>query len=174
MWSVFLSGIASIYFIFMIYFDWMHPNNMASLRQLSWVLIHAPFHFAQLLLMEAMNQFVIWWKLLEIMRGVSSSIYAILDESSWSSSTIPPTGQQVALELNETVLAFLEQYPASTDENLILDSVTETLNDVLEMPQELWDTIFQADYDGGGTNGTDLLVLRFQADLDALFTSVMN
>lgn len=78
MWTGFISGFVAIYLIFRIYFDWMHPNHMACRRQLLWTMLHAPFHFPLLIVMVAVNKFVINWKLLEINSQVTDAIYAVV------------------------------------------------------------------------------------------------
>lgn len=133
---IFISGIAMVYLIFQIYFDWMHPNRMTSWPQTAWALLHLPFHFALLLVMEAMNQFIIWWRLLELIRQSAADVFNVL-------STLPgvPTSQEVASKLNETVTRYVETYPAQDDRTPGAEGAMETLKNVSSLPQELWDEI---------------------------------
>ncbi|KAG8162597.1 hypothetical protein KVR01_008362 [Diaporthe batatas] len=175
---IFMSGIAMVYLIFQIYFDWMHPNRMTSWPQTAWALLHLPFHFALLLVMEAMNQFIIWWRLLELIRQSAADIFNII-------SVLPevPTSQQVASKLNETVTRFYETYPAQEDGALATDGIAETLRNVSVLPQELWNELSNK---GGGVNASfspsealreslrefeDDLVELFSATIDTIFSN---
>ncbi|POS70246.1 hypothetical protein DHEL01_v211361 [Diaporthe helianthi] len=175
---IFVSGIAMVYLIFQIYFDWMHPNRMTSWPQTAWALLHLPFHFALLLVMEAMNQFIIWWRLLELIRQSAADIFGVL-----SDLPAAPTSQQVASKLNETVTRFLETYPAQKDGALATDGLTEILRNVSALPQELWDELSnRAGYSDesflpsqalreslGGLH--DDLVELFSATIDTIFSN---
>ncbi|KAL2273100.1 hypothetical protein FJTKL_05576 [Diaporthe vaccinii] len=170
---IFISGIAMVYLIFQIYFDWMHPNRMTSWPQTAWALLHLPFHFALLLVMEAMNQFIIWWRLLELIRQSAADIFNVL-------STLPavPTSQEVASKLNETVTRFVETYPAQEDGTSGTEGVMETLKNVSSLPQELWDELSNR---AGHANesfvssGAFADSLReFQGDLVELFSTTID
>lgn len=170
---IFISGIAMVYLIFQIYFDWMHPNNMTSWPQTAWALLHLPFHFALLLVMEAMNQFIIWWRLLELIRQSAADIFNVL-------STLPavPTSQEVATRLNETVTMFFETYPAQEDRTSVSEAVMATLQNVSRLPQELWDELSTK---AGPANESFVSsgaladsVREFQDDLVGLFSTTID
>ena len=175
---IFISGIAMVYLIFQIYFDWMHPNRMTSWPQTAWALLHLPFHFALLLVMEAMNQFIIWWRLLELIRQSAADIFNVL-------STVPavPTGQEVATKLNETITKFFETYPAQEDRTLVTEGLMGTLQNISSLPQELWDGLSNK---AGSANESftsseafedslrefqDALVELFSATIDTIFSN---
>lgn len=170
---IFISGIAMVYLIFQIYFDWMHPNRMTSWPQTAWALLHLPFHFALLLVMEAMNQFIIWWRLLELIRQSAADIFNVL-------STLPavPTSQEVASKLNETVTKFVETYPAQEDATLGTEGVMEALKNVSSLPQELWDELSKkvgsADETFVSSGGLTTSLREFQGDLVELFSTTID
>lgn len=170
---IFVSGIAMVYLIFQIYFDWMHPNRMTSWPQTAWALLHLPFHFALLLVMEAMNQFIIWWRLLELISQSAANIFNVL-------STLPvvPTSQEVASKLNETVTKFFETYPAQEDKTSVTEGVMEILQNVSRLPDELWKELSNRAGEAGesslsGGAMTDSLH-EFQDDLVELFSSTID
>ncbi|KAK2614092.1 hypothetical protein N8I77_000950 [Diaporthe amygdali] len=174
MWAVFVSGFVAIYLIFQIYFDWMHPNHMACRRQLLWAMLHAPFHFALLIVMVAVNKFIINWKLLEINSQVTDAIYAVVR------SFLPdvPTSVDVASRLNSTVTGYLEAFPATKNQAVILSKVMAMLNDISLLPDELWGQILR----NGGTpvnrnglpGGNITLTEHWLIDREDLLCSVMN
>lgn len=174
MWTVFISGFVAIYLIFQIYFDWMHPNHMASRRQLLWAMLHAPFHFSLLIVMVAVNKFIINWKLLEINSQVTDAIYAVVR------SFLPdiPTSVDVATRLNSTVTGYLDAFPAAKNQAEILDKVMSRLNDISHLPDELWGQILRNGgtpvsrdgFSGGNSTVTD----HWLIDREDLLCSVMN
>lgn len=174
MWTVFISGFVAIYLIFQIYFDWMHPNHMACRRQLLWAMLHAPFHFSLLIVMVAVNKFIINWKLLEINSQATDAIYAVVR------SFLPdiPTSVDVASRLNSTVTGYLEAFPAAKNQAAILSKVMSRLNDISHLPDELWEDILR----NGGTpvtwngisGGNSTLSEHWLIDREDLLCSVMN
>ncbi|KAL1873853.1 hypothetical protein Daus18300_003725 [Diaporthe australafricana] len=169
---IFVSGIAMVYLIFQIYFDWMHPNRMTSWPQTAWALLHLPFHFALLLVMEAMNQFIIWWRLLELISQSAANIFNVL-------STLPavPTSQKVASRLNETVTRFFETYPAQEDRTLVIEGVMETLQNVSRLPDELWKELSNRASQDNESLSSELLtdsLREFQDDLVELFSTTID
>lgn len=170
---IFISGIAMVYLIFQIYFDWMHPNRMTSWPQTAWALLHLPFHFALLLVMEAMNQFIIWWRLSELIRQAAADIFNVL-------STLPavPTSQEVASKLNETITKYAETYPAQEDGTVGTEGVMETLKNVSSLPQELWDEISNkvghANESFVSSGGLTTSLREFQGDLVELFSTTID
>lgn len=173
MWTVFVSGFVAIYLIFQIYFDWMHPNHMASRRQLLWAMLHAPFHFSLLIVMVAVNKFIINWKLLEINSQVTDAIYAVVR------SFLPdiPTSVDVATRLNSTVTGYLEAFPAAKNQAEILEKVMLRLNDISLLPDELWGQILRnggSPVRAGLSGGNSTLTEHWLIDREDLLCSVMN
>lgn len=170
---IFISGIAMVYLIFQIYFDWMHPNKMTCWPQTAWALLHLPFHFALLLVMEAMNQFIIWWRLLELIRQSAADIFNVL-------SILPtvPTSQQVASRLNQTVTKFFETYPAQDEGAVSTDGLMETLRNVSTLPQELWDGLSSKVGHGNESFASSEALTEsyreFQDDLVELFSATID
>lgn len=168
-----MSGFVAIYLIFQIYFDWMHPNHMASRRQLLWAMLHAPFHFSLLIVMVAVNKFIINWKLLEINSQVTDAIYAVVR------SFLPdiPTSVDVATRLNSTVTGYLEAFPAAKNQAEILEKVMLRLNDISLLPDELWGQILRnggSPIRAGLSGGNSTLTEHWLIDREDLLCSVMN
>lgn len=56
----------------MIYFDWMMHSQFGVLREEIWAFLHFPFHLALVFLVEGTSQFIIWRKVVEVIRYVLS------------------------------------------------------------------------------------------------------
>lgn len=137
-WSAALIGVvtcavALIYFIYQMYFDWMHSGKLSHKRQMFWVSWHLPFHVALVLLLEGANQFIAWSQALQSIKSAAQSIININYELPSS-----PTTEEVVRLLNETVTDLLESYPPE-DEVAALDDVERTYKSLLTLPDSFWD-----------------------------------
>ncbi|KAL8993018.1 MAG: hypothetical protein Q9169_006661 [Polycauliona sp. 2 TL-2023] len=89
-----ISAVLIIYFVYMLYFDSLPPNNTPPTppsRHHLWALVHFPFHTALVLLMEGTSRFITWRNAMEIVSGIytiyDSIISTSTDPSSYSSAT---------------------------------------------------------------------------------------
>ncbi|KAL7932059.1 hypothetical protein V8C35DRAFT_329036 [Trichoderma chlorosporum] len=136
-WSAALIGVvtcavALIYFVYQMYFDWMHSGRLAHTRQMLWVSLHLPFHIALVLLLEGANQFIAWTQALQSIKSAAQSIVDINHE-------LPskPTTKEVVKLLNETVAELLGAYPPE-DEVATLNDVERTYKSLLTLPNSFW------------------------------------
>jgi low temperature requirement protein LtrA len=87
--GVLISGIATSYLFFMIYFDWMNYHVLSNARQLFWCILHFPFHVALLLFMDGAASFIVFWKIVSAQRPEASDQW---NEGTWCRLT-PPTAR---------------------------------------------------------------------------------
>ncbi|KAH6658975.1 hypothetical protein BKA67DRAFT_3027 [Truncatella angustata] len=159
--GVLTSAIATMYFFFMIYFDWMNHHNLSSWRQLIWSILHFPFHVCLLLFLEGATQFMIWWKVNELENYVEDQFLGMIDRLSDGDTYI--TSDVIVNELNKTITGIFEIYPTKyilTDER-----ISFLLADVKSLPQGLWD------------NGSAQYLKeedQFQYDLVELIYAIIN
>ncbi|ESZ94266.1 hypothetical protein SBOR_5334 [Sclerotinia borealis F-4128] len=66
-----VSAVGIIYFLYMLYFDWLNRSQFGSIRQQIWAFLHFPFHLALVFLVEGAAQFVRWRKVVEVINQVS-------------------------------------------------------------------------------------------------------
>ncbi|KAF5877186.1 uncharacterized protein Bfra_001549ia [Botrytis fragariae] len=66
-----VSAVGIIYFLYMLYFDWLNRSQFGSIRQQIWAFIHFPFHLALVFLVEGAAQFIRWRKVVEVISQVS-------------------------------------------------------------------------------------------------------
>ncbi|KAK0611378.1 hypothetical protein B0T14DRAFT_571276 [Immersiella caudata] len=74
------AGVANIYLVFMIYFDWRRSIRLGKYKQLLWSFLHFPFHLAMRIFIEGSSQFVVWWKVLETMEVVNEQFMKAMDD----------------------------------------------------------------------------------------------
>ncbi|EGR48501.1 uncharacterized protein TRIREDRAFT_108011 [Trichoderma reesei QM6a] len=131
--GVITCAVALIYFVYQMYFDWMHSGRLAHTRQMLWVSWHLPFHIALVLLLEGANQFIAWSQALQSIKSAARSIVDITHELPKN-----PTTKEVVLALNETVTELLESYPPE-DEAAAWDDVERTYKNLLTLPNTFWE-----------------------------------
>ncbi|KAH8663550.1 bacterial low temperature requirement A protein-domain-containing protein [Tricladium varicosporioides] len=67
-----VAAVTLLYFIYMIYFDWMNRAQFGTFRQELWAFLHFPFHLALVLLVEGTAQFIIWRKIAEVVARINT------------------------------------------------------------------------------------------------------
>ncbi|RFU73321.1 hypothetical protein TARUN_8929 [Trichoderma arundinaceum] len=115
-------AVALIYFVYQMYFDWMHSGKLAHKRQMFWASWHLPFHIALVLLLEGANQFIAWSQALQSIKSAAQSIVDVKHELS----------------------KLLESYPPE-DEVAALDDVVRTYKSLLTLPDSFWNVSGQLD-----------------------------
>ena len=65
------------YLIYMLYFDNVQPERMGSFRQHIWAVLHFPFHCSIVLVVEAMAQFSIWTKVVNLTQPILAAVQAV-------------------------------------------------------------------------------------------------
>lgn len=85
----------------MIYIDWSRELRSTRVRQLLWTGAHFPFHLAFKLFLTGSSQFVIWWKIFELIGGVQQAFSQSLAAADDPAFNI--TGQWLVNGLNKTV-----------------------------------------------------------------------
>ncbi|KAI9158282.1 hypothetical protein HJFPF1_06274 [Paramyrothecium foliicola] len=61
-----------VYFLFLIYFDWIREFYLPAWRQQIWTLLHFPFHLALVLWQTCFAQFIMWTKILDVEKNMRS------------------------------------------------------------------------------------------------------
>lgn len=133
-----VAGTANLYIVFQIYFDFMRHMHLPPYRQLAWALIHLPFHLVLALFIQGSSQFVIWWKLREIMAKVAADIQG----SFAAVAALPDDGTitdysgymtEVCANIsNRVFLAYPPRYQATWL------SVNASLTQLSEIPNSWW------------------------------------
>jgi hypothetical protein len=95
----------------MLYFDFMRTTNLPSYRQLSWSLLHFPFHLAMNLFVQGSSQFVIWWKIMEVLRGVSQKFADSLKAADDPNFNPPNMTDWFVTQVNKTAYDVYALYP---------------------------------------------------------------
>jgi hypothetical protein len=80
-----ISAVVIIYFIYMIYFDWLNRSHFGSFHEGLWTFLHFPFHLALVLLVEGAAQFILWRKIVEVVAYVYQ-LFCLFPTNSFSRS----------------------------------------------------------------------------------------
>ena len=128
------AGIAIIYVLFMIYIDWSRELRRTNVRQLLWTVAHFPFHLAFKLFLTGSSQFVILWKIFELIGGVQQAFSQSLSAADDPAFNV--TAQWFVDSLNKTVTDIFSVFPPIyTNTEIVTD---QSLRDMLSIPDEFW------------------------------------
>ncbi|KAH6895770.1 hypothetical protein B0T10DRAFT_398044 [Thelonectria olida] len=97
---------ATIYFVFLVYFDWMKTSYLPTFRQQAWAIVHFPFHLAMVLFMQGFTQFIIWSKIVDTINHLSFDSVFSSTEDLAKSTTV-----DVVNSLVDIVNKFFKDYP---------------------------------------------------------------
>ncbi|ORY58214.1 uncharacterized protein BCR38DRAFT_461007 [Pseudomassariella vexata] len=168
MWSSSLIGsvassTALTYFIFQLYFDWMHKEESMSVRhQVWWASLHLPFHIALVLFLEGANQFIIWARVLESVAAATSKIR----NARHSLVQAKPKSIDVSKALGDIMYPFLRKYQPEE----VLETYThvkETLTNIGEIPDSFWIVDESESEDGP-------MAMRWKRGLEELFKHMVD
>ncbi|KAI8948960.1 hypothetical protein F4801DRAFT_428481 [Xylaria longipes] len=128
------AGIATVYVVFMIYFDWVAGHQyLVGVRQRLWAMLHLPFHIILLLFSEGSVQFVLWWKVFETLRDVGKQI-----DAATSITTFPEGSetQTIVDALNSTIWNIWDIYPPMYD--ITYSDIDQFLHNISMIPSAFW------------------------------------
>ncbi|KAI0436803.1 hypothetical protein F4803DRAFT_556628 [Xylaria telfairii] len=170
------AGVSNVYFVFMVYFDWMaNHESLGGVRQALWAIFHFPFHILLLLFMEGSTQFVQWWKILEALQWAADQFVSGAAKVQDSIDPNESPTQSVVDLLNTTVIQIFEKYkPTYVNTQYEIDDVLQT---ILTIPDEWWSnenntsadsqkyqTIFDTGIDELSTAVSNSILVNFKID----------
>ncbi|KAK5987937.1 hypothetical protein PT974_12073 [Cladobotryum mycophilum] len=132
---------ATVYFVFLIYFDWM--------KQL-WSILHLPFNLALVLFMAGFEQFIIWSKIVETFNHLGSN-WILWDIPALMTATTAEVQRNITDVTNEF---FTEFHPKSPE---LIETVREAIKNITHLPNTLWPELAkfeQTDSEAVFGNGT--------------------
>ncbi|KAK3312979.1 hypothetical protein B0H66DRAFT_631891 [Apodospora peruviana] len=189
--GVLTATVALIYVIFQIYFDWSWPvdkikglvgfHQQPQRQQLDhppsyeeqtrstkisayiWNLVHFPFHLVLVLIMEGATQFVLWWKIVELIDYVSTEFLSAFQLSQSDSSSL-------VHHLNATINHIWERYPRDLlVSHFHREALLETLSDFNDTQLHNF-----FDISSHGTSSPDKQFQTFTSTFNALKLTTLN
>ncbi|KAB5536050.1 hypothetical protein GE09DRAFT_971537 [Coniochaeta sp. 2T2.1] len=160
-----VSGIGNLYIIYMIYFDFMRDINLPSYRQLSWALLHFPFHLAMNIFVQGSSQFVVWWKIMEILRNVGAKFNSVLSQAEQPGfdDRVSNITEWFGTQVNTTTYDIYKLYPPKYYDTWI-DSAN-AINELFSVPAEWWYTVDSED---------DPTLLSIAENFNTLYLTIEN
>ncbi|CZR62602.1 uncharacterized protein PAC_12499 [Phialocephala subalpina] len=111
-----ISAVIIIYFIYMIYFDWLNSSHFGSFREGLWAFLHFPFHLALVLLMEGAAQFILWRKVVEVVADVNKLFLASESTFPSDSTSSPLLSSILGNTTNQVFNSFPPNEPHTIDQ----------------------------------------------------------
>ncbi|KAK5120948.1 hypothetical protein LTR85_005732 [Meristemomyces frigidus] len=137
-----ISGILILYFLYMLYFDWIQEEHLGDVRQQVWAFLHFPLHLVLVLAVEGAAQSLSW------RAGVEESNFLVTQQSSWNFTTFDNSGELIvnpfwanrtdadwlhaATTINDTATLIMERALANSESYAqtlkLSDTLTTTWN----------------------------------------------
>ncbi|KAG5915615.1 hypothetical protein E4U42_007965 [Claviceps africana] len=133
------AGVATIYFVFLIYFDWLRSSfYLPRLRNIVWTALHLPFHLSLVLFLQAFTQYIMWGKVMGILNHMNADLFS-LDVDSAGAKVTNLTSAFMATDIQRSVDQFFALYPAKSSE--VTSTVNVAIGNISRIPDGLWPQI---------------------------------
>ena len=127
------AGTATIYFVFLVYFDWLRSRYvLPQMRQQIWSILHLPFHLSLVLFMQGFTQFLIWSKIITQLH----SAFDTADPTEYLVQNPNVTTTAVTEFLNTTTRQFLRDYPTVIDGTWA--TLNQSIHNISNIPDNFW------------------------------------
>ncbi|KAJ2978707.1 hypothetical protein NQ176_g3667 [Zarea fungicola] len=153
--GVITSATGTIYFVFLVYFDWMRQLQLPPWRQQIWTSLHYPFHLALVLFMQGFTQLILWGKAFNVFSQLTS-------------------GWTPGLRAPQTAELF-ELYPPKYEE--AWTAVNTSIANITTIPDNLWTTLQQyvaTNNDNVFTDDTLDSFVTFVEQVNVIISSMAN
>ncbi|KAH7160951.1 hypothetical protein EDB81DRAFT_332783 [Dactylonectria macrodidyma] len=122
---------ATIYCVFLVYFDWIKTSYLPTFRQQIWSILHFPFHLAMVLFMQGFTQFIIWSKIMDTLSTLSlDSVFDDVDKLAKATTEV------VVDSLYTMINKFFEDYPPKY--TATIDNVQWAVGNISLLPDSFW------------------------------------
>ncbi|EME38036.1 hypothetical protein DOTSEDRAFT_107533, partial [Dothistroma septosporum NZE10] len=99
--AVVFCAVLNLYFLYMIYFDWIHEETFGTIRQQIWSVLHFPLHAALVLAVEGASQCITWTAATVRKKQLVNGVLDISDVLLASNGSVMATWNQAAADLSE-------------------------------------------------------------------------
>jgi hypothetical protein len=161
-----VAGIANLYVIYMLYFDFLRDIQLPSYRQLVWSLLHFPFHLAMNIFVQGSSQFVVWWKIMEILRGVQKKFENLIYVGDDDNFNPPSLTLWFADTINKTANDIYALWPPKYFTTWV--DTDEAVKNLYDIPESWWAEDHPDDPTG------DPVFDSMVGNLSALYNSIEN
>ncbi|KAG5921727.1 hypothetical protein E4U53_003767 [Claviceps sorghi] len=133
------AGVATIYFVFLIYFDWLRSSfYLPRLRNIVWTALHLPFHLSLVLFLQAFTQYIMWGKVMGVLNHMNADLFSF-DVDSAGAKVANLTSAFMATDIQRSVDDYFALYPAKLSE--ITGTVNIAIRNISRVPDSLWPQI---------------------------------
>lgn len=151
----------------MIYFDFMRHMHLPTFRQLTWAMVHFPFHLAMTLFIQGSSQFVVWWKIIEVLLGVQDKIDTSLKAADDPNFNV--TSEWLSTTLNKTVWDIYGLYPPKYYDTY--QATMDSIDSLGNISDSFWQRDNVTDDDPTWISVIDTLGTLYETVENSLFSS---
>ncbi|KAG5969880.1 hypothetical protein E4U55_001933, partial [Claviceps digitariae] len=136
------AGVATIYFVFLIYFDWLRSSfYLPTVRHIVWTALHLPFHLSLVLFMQAFTQYIMWGKVMGVLDRMNDDLFSLYDSAATNT-----TSADMAKVIQQSVDKIFALYPAKLPQ--ITSTVDVAIRNISLVHDSLWPQIRDFDKTG--------------------------
>lgn len=126
---------ATIYFLFLIYFDLMKGRfYLPAIRQQIWTILHLPFHLALVLHLQSFTQWILWSRIWKEVNTLFDNV-DISDHPALANTT----SLEVRDKMSDYIENFLHTFPPKDISTR--DVINGALNNITTVPDTFWATL---------------------------------
>ncbi|KAM3561101.1 hypothetical protein ARSEF4850_003374 [Beauveria asiatica] len=138
------SATATIYCVFLVYFDWMRHVQLPALRQQIWTALHYPFHLALVLFMRGFTQLILFVKAFDIFQMIGGNwlvdVDGFVDNSDVEDDEFGnSTSKAIAAFLTNRTNQIFDWFPPQ--DPLPRSVVNHSIANISAIPEETWPAI---------------------------------
>ncbi|KAG6003171.1 hypothetical protein E4U21_002285 [Claviceps maximensis] len=170
------AGVATIYFVFLIYFDWLRSSfYLPAVRQIIWTTVHLPFHLSLVLFLQAFTQFIMWGKVMGVLNRMNVDLFSFDDDSPATNTT----SADMAKYIQQLVDQYYALYPAKLPE--ITSTVNYAIRNISLVHDSLWPQLRAWDKTGNASvissdnlDGVDTVLYSLQNIVTSLTNNLFQ
>ncbi|KAK6857912.1 hypothetical protein PG995_005611 [Apiospora arundinis] len=140
--GVFVAAVATTYFLYLLYFDWMNHEHLRGYRQLIYSFLHFPFHASLLLFGAGSAVFIKWWQASKIISGYDIKMNnTVVQVIAWSESELRDhhfanKSAAVVNGLWNITQEVNKDYPIKYSTSW--EGFNSSLSDIMSVPDSVW------------------------------------
>ncbi|KAF3759999.1 hypothetical protein M406DRAFT_343623 [Cryphonectria parasitica EP155] len=164
------AAVGNLYMIWMLYNDWQPAAHLPSIRQLTWALIHFPFHLALILFVGGSAQLIIWWKVTEVLNVLDVTFISEGAANSDTANTAVAVRSEVLHVVNQTAQKLFESFPPKKVWTYV--DYNASITDLETLPLVFWGNLSNSVQSAEQANPNEWT--RFERTISTLLYTMYN
>ncbi|ATY63313.1 Low temperature requirement A [Cordyceps militaris] len=174
------SATATIYCVFLVYFDWMRHLQLPALRQQIWTALHYPFHLCLVMFMQGFTQLILFVKAFNVFAVITNTWLPADDAADDPLQTYNETSRSIADELTNATTEIFNLYPPK--DAVARAVVDHSISNISTIPDRTWPDLeawlaqnnSSLELDDATLNGFSILVEQLRVIISTVANSIFT